>query len=174
MRQSPAIVVLTLGLIAAPATMTAQIETGGPINDGCGVHNGCGSGHKMVLGGELYMGVHHDCMFCVAGPSFEACHPPCAETFADAADAHAYKALLKAAREGDLTTTVRLAAEVPGFAAFNPERRSLQIASCQRDRIIANVLVPINSPLLKIVAGLPRFVAEPARPAVFSKEQKAK
>lgn len=88
-----------------------------------------------------YAGLHSECKICYhngAPTSWKDCHELC-EFTQDAAYEQAYRSLIDAASEGEVTKALFLAMSVPKHAIVNDERRSLQIRGCDGQTLIANL-----------------------------------
>ncbi len=156
MRQlASALVVATM--LLAHSTGGAQ-ESGGGYG-GCALVTICGGGHTVT--GTAEIGVrnpHSDCLVCI---DQGGCHPECDVTLVPSVRP-IYALVLAAARKGDAATIMQLAPQLPGFVSYNVERKSIQVASCNRRSIIANL--PLRSP--RELAGAARLPGADLVPAV--------
>ena len=142
---------IALAGVLTPAGGSAQ--DCGQIVYGCGGGGGTASAHTANTGPNAnWKYPHSECSMCANLPS--ECHPYCVDQHEDSA---AYGAIMAAAAAGDVSRVVSLARTVKGYVLFNAERRSIQIMSCKKTDIIANL--PIRSGVLLAQAALlPRSV----------------
>jgi hypothetical protein len=112
----------------------------------CGQYEECGTGHKIKYPGfTLRLNPHNDCRICPGqggGDDWEYCHPGCGGSFVDPLRARTYLALLRAAHEGNVTGVLQLAPQMSEYVFYNADRKSIQIQSCQKDVLIANLPIP--------------------------------
>jgi hypothetical protein len=148
------VIMLALAIVSsdeANAQCTVQIticsgnshlahSTGGSYGVGTGVHAAC----KICLKDEQET-IPADCHEC--------------ESLGTAADRAAYRAVIAAARRGDIIGVLGLAASAPTRVVFNSARNAVQIANCSGAAIVASL--PISN------AGQ-RFAAENLAPRAES------
>ena len=125
-----------------------QAQDCGQIVFGCGGGGGTESAHTANSGPNSYWKYPHSgCSMC-AVPMPE-CHPYCVDTHEDAA---AYVAIMTAAAAGDVSRVVGLARTVKGYVFFNAERRSIQVMSCSKTTIVANLPIRDVAVLAKAIS----------------------
>ncbi len=114
----------------------------------CGQFYDCRPGmsepHEVLFAGmSMVQFPHTGCNTCIGpeGTTREDCHPSCNVSLMLGGPVQnvAYGAMMKAAGAGNVEAVLRYAPLVPQFVRFNPERRSIQIASCDGDQIVANL-----------------------------------
>jgi hypothetical protein len=84
---------------------------------------------------------HSECYICVDDEGAvepEMCHPECIPEEENAVE---YRALLAAARAGDIEAVTRFLKTLPQSVSVNARRNSLQITGCE-GTIVANLLIP--------------------------------
>jgi len=96
---------------------------------------------------------HTTCAYCEQ--SWDICHPPCVETLGRPEAQKVYASLLDAVAKGDLSAVISLGAKIPEFVAFSPSRNSIQVQSCSRDALIANLPVKDLAMLAMAARALP-------------------
>ncbi len=149
---------LVAASLLVPGTATAQDEGGGGNEAGCGLMGICSGGHKV--NGPSPTGVqypHQDCLVCITQGG---CHPGCDEVLGPSLRP-VYVLVLQAANEGDAAAILRLASKAPGFVSYNAERKSIQVASCNRSAIVANLPLRSSSEIAS-AAKLPGAALIPA------------
>lgn len=110
---------------------------------GCGQpHWDCSTGLHKNLGPAPngLMGLHGGCDWC--GPTGDPadCHDECVVSPEPALQL-AYETLLRAAREGDIASMLRLAPLTAAHVHYNAERGSLQVMGCDGADVIANFAI---------------------------------
>ncbi len=132
-------VLVALATILVASSASAQEEGGGDIGGGCGVMMICSGGHKVSgpAGGGVYY-PHMDCVTCLTQGG---CHPGCDQTLGDFKGK--YREILNAANDGDVGAILRVGATAGGYVTFNAARQSLQILSCNKAAVVANL--PLRS-----------------------------
>ena len=84
---------------------------------------------------------HLGCMICLIGNGQPSnCHPGCLIAANPVLQAK-YESLLAAATRSDFKAIVALGAELEQFVSYNPQRRSVQLMSCDGNRVVANLPV---------------------------------
>lgn len=126
-----------------PNFATAQQEE-------CGYFYECEGGeHKITGATQSNLYPHAGCGVCLYG----ACHPVCDNSFAaNSAIRAKFSAVIAAANAGDISAVLRLAPELPGYVAYNPDRQAIQIRACTPDAIIASLTVRRPADLLLAMA----------------------
>jgi hypothetical protein len=146
MNRGIGIACIALSVVAAPVPALQGVESGDDFGEGgCGKpeNSGCGSGYHRMPPTEwpeqFYENAHQGCMRCIDGSGW-GCHPRCDVTFAaNPARSSAYERLLRAAAKGDVDEVLKVAFEVPEFVVINRKRSAVQVLSCTRDRLVANL-----------------------------------
>ena len=154
------IATVLLSLVVSAGSATAQEGDGG-FAGGCGAMTICSGGHKVPGPGPGgVQNPHMDCAVCVVGD----CHPGCDATLAPTIRLQ-YQEILKAANTGDTRAIIALANGAPGFVTFNSARKSLQVASCNKNAIIASL--PLTSQLEVAMALRLKREVPPAVASVY-------
>lgn len=136
-----------LFVFAAAGTAKAQGDDGG--NGVCGQWIDCSiGGHWVLFDKTGVQNTHYICMICTSG----FCHPGCEVTLVPETR-NAYRAVLAAAAKFDVQSVARLASKVGAYVVFNEERNSIQVFSCSKETVVANL--PVSTPKeMRAVASL--------------------
>ncbi|HLA13737.1 MAG TPA: hypothetical protein VJL28_00130 [Gemmatimonadaceae bacterium] len=88
---------------------------------------------------------HNDCQLCETGNDPFDCHYLCQLSDDDNEQLpQLYQLLIAAAQRGDIPAVLRIAPAAKGFVSLNEERGSIQIKTCDREYVIANL--PLRTP----------------------------
>ena len=106
------------------------------------IYAGCTFGDHKLQGpsGAGYDGdeAHGDCRSCV--PPLP-CHTDCGVSEENESVQKAYKDAVAAAARGDAARLLTLQDTIADYVQVNEERNSIQVLSCDRSRVIANLSV---------------------------------
>ncbi len=107
---------------------------------------GCGFGWHVLQGpsGGGYDGdeAHGDCRQCIQG---YPCHTDCGASEEPEETRLAYDAAVAAAARGDAAGLVALSESADGYVRVNTARHSVQLLSCDRRLVIANLTLALET-----------------------------
>lgn len=104
---------------------------------------GCSFGdHKLQgpAGDKKGEEAHGDCRTCIVG---YPCHTDCNQSLWEEETRVAYQRVLEAAARGDVEAVLALADAADDYVEVNAPRGSVQVRSCDRSLVIANLNLPM-------------------------------
>lgn len=163
LKQLVLLTLVSMPMVAVP--LHGQEEAGGGTTTGgapCGtLFYFCGGdGYSHYTSGSPAVGAgHSNCMWCVSNniniEAYPNCHTACSASIPMALKGR-YAAVLKAASHANsVAAVIKAGVLAPGYVVFNEERRSVQIKSCSKEGVIANLRIH-TSEELRMASALPR------------------
>lgn len=153
MRIGKFILACLIALAFSAAGAVAQDEDGGFGGGGsCGgiQDTSCPGGYHTVQFSGMSNNPHSNCMVCVSGGS--SCHSIC-WGLAGAEVTKLFVAI-NPLNKRSVNDILKVAMNTPEFVEVNRSRMSLQVLSCDRSTVIANIPIPSGRTSAQLVAQL--------------------